>query len=186
MNRLLAASLLSLAALYAQVGLSYTVPPPAISPATNLPNQIYTWRGQQVRWQMAGDASAEKAVVLVHGLFVNADHWRYTLKGLAEAGYRAYAIDLLGSGWSSKPSPWDVDVSNMVNGERGRFLEEEDKAFEGVKERTKGPSILKDLKLGTASGGERLGCDVDLRHPLGSIYNFYTWAEEIEAFTKCK
>ena len=74
---------------------------------------------------MAGDPNAEKAVVLVHGLFVNADHWRRTLKGLADAGYRAYALDLLGSGYSSKPSPWDVDVSNKVNGERGRFLEDE-------------------------------------------------------------
>jgi len=131
---------------------------------------------------MAGDPDAEKAVVLVHGLFVNSDHWRYTLKGLADAGYRAYAIDLLGSGYSSKPSPWDMDVSNVVNGERGRFFEDL-RIFEGVKARTKVPSILKDTKLGTASGGERVG-DVDLRHPLGSPYNFYTWGEQIADFTQ--
>mmetsp|Transcript_20801 Transcript_20801/g.45372 ORF Transcript_20801/g.45372 Transcript_20801/m.45372 type:complete len:396 (-) Transcript_20801:559-1746(-) len=164
------------------VSLAYTVPPPPVSPATKLPNNIYEWRGQQVRWQMAGDPDAEKAVVLVHGLFVNSDHWRYTLKGLADAGYRAYAIDLLGSGYSSKPSPWDMDVSNVVNGERGRFFEDL-RIFEGVKARTKVPSILKDTKLGTASGGERVG-DVDLRHPLGSPYNFYTWGEQIADFTQ--
>lgn len=164
------------------VSFAYTVPPPPVSPATKLPNNIYQWRGQQVRWQMAGDPDAEKAVVLVHGLFVNSDHWRYTLKGLAEAGYRAYAMDLLGSGYSSKPSPWDMDVSNIVNGERGRFFEDEG-IFEGVKARTKVPSILKDTKLGTASGGERVG-DVDLRHPLGSPYNFYTWGEQIADFTQ--
>ena len=165
---------------------SYTVAPPPISPATKLPNNVYEWRGQQVRWQMAGDPNAEKAVVLVHGLFVNADHWRRTLKGLADAGYRAYALDLLGSGYSSKPSPWDVDVSNAVNGERGRFLEDEGKesGMEGLKPRTKGPSILPNMKLGTAGGGERLDCDVDLRHPLGSPYNFYTWGEQIADFTQ--
>jgi len=37
--------------------------------------------------------------------------------------------------------------------------------------------------LGTASGGSRVA-DVDLRHPLGSPYNFFTWSEQIADFTR--
>ena len=162
---------------------AFTVSPPPISPATGLTNEVYEWRGsQKFRWQMAGDPNSPHAVVLVHGLFVNADHWRYTLKGLADAGYRAYAIDLLGSGYSSKPSPSDSNISNLINGERGRFIEDEE-SFDGVKTRIKGPSILQDIALGTAAGGKRTA-NVDLRHPLSSPFNFYTWAEQIQSFTE--
>lgn len=119
---------------------------------------------------MAGDPSSPHTAVLVHGLFVNSDHWRRTLKGLADAGYRAYAIDLLGNGYSTKPAPWDKETSQLINGEN-RF------AADGSE------SILKDVTLGTAAGGSRVA-DVDLRHPLGSPYNFYTWAEQIADFTR--
>lgn len=146
------------------------VPPPPTSPATNLPNRVYEWRSQRVRYQMAGDPSSPHTAVLIHGLFVNSDHWRRTLKGLADAGYRAYAIDLLGSGYTTKPAPWDKDTAQIINGE-SRFA---NKPAE---------SILKDVTLGTASGGSRVS-DVDLRHPLGSPYNFYTWAEQIADFTR--
>jgi len=159
---------------------AYTPTPPPFSPATSLPNRLYTWRSQQVRYQVSGPADAPHAAVLVHGLFVNADHWRKTLKGLADDGsYRVYAIDLLGSGWSSKP-PRDSDVAKELNGERGRFLEdthEEERGWGRV------PSILSNVALGTASGGSKTA-DVDLRHPLGSPYNFFTWSEQLADFTR--
>ena len=98
-----------------------TVPPPPKSPATKLENKIYEWKSQSVRYQVAGDPSSPHAVVLVHGLFVNSDHWRRTLEGLADAGYRVYALDLLGSGYSSKPRPDDAHVRSMVCGEVRRF-----------------------------------------------------------------
>lgn len=43
---------------------------------------------------------------------------------------------------------------------------------------------MTDIPLGTASGGQRIASEVDLRHPLRSQYNFYTWAEQISDFTR--
>ena len=153
-----------------------TVPLPPISPATNLPNQIYTWRSHQVRYQVAHptdtNVPSKGSVILIHGLFVNSDHWRHTLKGLADAGYTAYAIDLLGSGYSSKPHPADEISRRLVCGEsNGRFASESD-------------TIKKNVTLGTANGGLRYGVDVDLLHPCKSPYNFYTWAEQVVDFTR--
>mmetsp|Transcript_7800 Transcript_7800/g.11518 ORF Transcript_7800/g.11518 Transcript_7800/m.11518 type:complete len:396 (+) Transcript_7800:1163-2350(+) len=147
---------------------------PAYSPATGLKNEFFTWRGQQIRYQAAGPKDADQTCILVHGLFVNSDHWRKTLKGLADNGVRAYAIDLLGNGYSSKPAIDSVEA-RALNGENGRFSDDDDDST--------APSVLKDVQLGTANGGKRV-TDVDLRHPLGSCYNFYTWAELVQDFTR--
>lgn len=148
---------------------SYSPPvPPKISPATNLPNKIYKWRYQQIRYQQAGPLSG-KPVVLVHGLFVNSDHWRKTIKSLSEEGYNVHALDLWGYGYSSKP-PYDSPEAQAVNGENGRF----DKA----------PEVLPQIELGTANGkGTRIR-DIELRHPVGSPYNFFTWSELITDFCR--
>lgn len=159
---------------------------PLISPATGLPNRMYSWRNQDIRYQVAGDISSPNAVVLVHGLFVNSDHWRKQIKELAATGYRVYAVDLLGSGYSSKPSPWDDAVNELVNGENGRFYDDETSmqpGFEKKKRVLRSPSLVEDVPLGTSRGGTRRAT-VDLRHPLGSFYNFYTWSEQICDFTR--
>jgi len=183
-----------------------TVSPPPISPATQLPNQIYTWRNHQIRYQMAGDPTSTHAVVLIHGLFVNSDHWRKTLKALAKAGYRAYAIDLLGYGYSSKPHPADTTSRQMVCGEIGRFIDddekdggaqenidptEEEKYYRNTEsrpskttKRRKLPSILKQVPLGTANGESRIASQLELKHPLSSPYNFFTWSEQVIDFTR--
>ena len=160
----------------------YTPKPPSVSPASALPNKIYTWRDQQIRYQVAGPPDATQTAVLVHGLFVNADQWRYTLMGLADSGYRVYALDLLGCGWSSKP-PRDSPAAQRLNGENGRFEDCAAPAWQQRDAQARGPSVLRDIQLGTASGGSRVA-DVDLRHPLGSPYNFYTWSEQIADFTR--
>jgi pimeloyl-ACP methyl ester carboxylesterase len=147
---------------------SYTPTPPITSPATGLVNQLYSWRAnQQIRYQVAGPEDGEP-VVLVHGLFVNSDHWRKTIQRLASEGYRAYAIDLWGCGYSSKP-PRDSDVAKLVNGELGRFTNEY-------------PDVWRNGQLGSACGTKTRIVDVDLSHPLKSPYNFYTWADQITDF----
>jgi pimeloyl-ACP methyl ester carboxylesterase len=144
----------------------YTPIPPKISPATNLPNQLYTWKSdQQIRYQVNGPEDGEP-VVLVHGLFVNSDHWRKSLAFLGDEGYRVYAMDLWGCGYSSKP-PRDSPEAQAVNGENGRFPN---------------GSILPNCELGSSKGTEMRIRNVDLSHPLKSPYNFYTWSNLISDF----
>eukprot|EP00977_Amphora_coffeiformis_P010006 scaffold2347_cov173-Amphora_coffeaeformis.AAC.7 len=150
---------------------------PPISPATGLPNQFYTWReDMSIRYQTAGPVDAEP-MLLVHGLFVNADHWRKTIDYMANvAGYRVYALDLFGCGYSDKP-PRDSDVAQRCNGENGRFDNDENN-------NNNKPSILRNVKLGTANGQATRVVDVDLRHPLNSPYNFFTWSELLTDFSR--
>lgn len=142
---------------------------PAVSPATGLANQFFTWKeGQQIRYQCSGPAGGEP-IVLVHGLFVNSDHWRHSLKTLGDAGYRAYALDLWGCGYSDKPAAASK-AAQLCNGENGRFDSHH-------------PSILKNMELGTAKGGTKTRTvDIELTHPLGSPYNFFTWADLVNDF----
>jgi len=133
---------------------------PATSP-TGVANQMWKWRGFDVRYQCLGDANADgPAVLFVHGLFVNADHWRRNVPALAEAGCRCYAIDLLGYGYSSKPYPTSAEA-RAVSGENGRSL--------GAPEHA----------IGSASGAVLDARPIPQAHPVsGSPYNFFTWAEQ--------
>ena len=199
------------ASLLAQSGAPFTLPQTAVcrqtslhaappkmpshSPATDLQNQIYGWRGYDVRYQVTGPVDADHTLLLVHGLFVNSDHWRKMINGLAaknhEDGktYRVYAVDLFGSGWSSKPSRNDPKAQ-QVNGENGRFYECKSECFRvandvpsGLKKSRSKPT-LSNVPLGTAAGGNRLATSLDLRHPLRSPYNFYTWSEQLADFSR--
>ncbi|EED88319.1 hypothetical protein THAPSDRAFT_42660 [Thalassiosira pseudonana CCMP1335] len=102
---------------------------PSHSPATKLPNQIYKWRNHNIRYQVSGPENADHTLLLVHGLFVNSDHWRRMLTGLnnnnggdEKKTYRVYALDLLGSGWSDKPNRNEMRAK-LADGENGRFLD---------------------------------------------------------------
>ncbi|CAM9813584.1 unnamed protein product [Laminaria digitata] len=52
-------------------------------------------------------------MVLIHGFGGNADHWRKNLPNLGKTG-PAYAIDLLGYGFSSKPDPGSWEERNNI------------------------------------------------------------------------
>ena len=58
-----------------------------------------------MRYQVSGPEDADHTLLLIHGLFVNSDHWRRALTGLGGGGgndgssCRIYALDLLGCGW---------------------------------------------------------------------------------------
>jgi pimeloyl-ACP methyl ester carboxylesterase len=61
--------------------------------------QTWTWRGYQIRYVVVGQG---KPLLLIHGFGASIGHWRKNIPVLAEAGYRVFAIDLLGFGASDK------------------------------------------------------------------------------------
>jgi pimeloyl-ACP methyl ester carboxylesterase len=164
---------------------------PLVSPVTGLENRFYTWRhGQRIRYQCTGASGGKSGppVLLIHGLFVNSDHWRQTLEALQSAGYTAYAMDLFGCGYSDKP-PADSQVAQLCNGETARFQPLENEGVSVNGRNVKGnlelqPRVLRNAMLGTANGRDTRTVDIELCHPLGSPYNFYTWADQIADFCR--
>ncbi|MBX2863516.1 MAG: alpha/beta fold hydrolase [Leptolyngbyaceae cyanobacterium MAG.088] len=61
----------------------------------------WNWRGYDVRYIVQGYGTP---LVLVHGFGASVGHWRKNIPALAAAGYRVYALDLLGFGKSEKPA----------------------------------------------------------------------------------
>ncbi|XP_024518304.1 pheophytinase, chloroplastic [Selaginella moellendorffii] len=78
--------------------------PPAVE------TSFWQWRDYNIRYQRAG--AAGPALVLIHGFGANCDHWRKNIPVLAER-HRVYAIDLLGYGYSDKPSPRQAQPGNF-------------------------------------------------------------------------
>lgn len=69
---------------------------------------LWTWQGHKIQYTVKGSG---RPLVLVHGFGASIGHWRKNIPVLAEAGYRVYAIDLLGFGGSDKaPINYTVDV----------------------------------------------------------------------------
>ncbi|MBD2598571.1 alpha/beta fold hydrolase [Nostoc spongiaeforme FACHB-130] len=69
-------------------------------PSVDLEKFIWTWQGHKIQYTVMGTG---KPLVLVHGFGASIGHWRKNIPVLAEAGYRVYAVDLLGFGGSDKP-----------------------------------------------------------------------------------
>ncbi len=94
----------------------------------SLPNLLYKWCGHTIQHQVSGPINATRSILLVHSLFVNSNHWRKTLVSLGSddddggKDVRVYMLDLLGSGWLSKPRR-DNPSAVMVNGKNGRFVD---------------------------------------------------------------
>lgn len=72
---------------------------------------------QQMRYKKskAENKSAEAPLVCIHGFGGNADQWRYTLPELSKKGHDTFAIDLMGYGYSNKPSPKNFEVNELYN-----------------------------------------------------------------------
>ncbi|MGI8933188.1 MAG: alpha/beta fold hydrolase, partial [Phormidesmis sp.] len=85
-----------------------TTPPAAPQPTDGQAAASYTgekliwdWRGYDIKYVVAGEG---QPIVLLHGFGASIGHWRKNIPVLAAAGYRVYAIDLLGFGDSDKPA----------------------------------------------------------------------------------
>ena len=87
----------------------------AAAATASLPGRrTWEWNGMQVRYQVFGEENATP-VVLIHGFGASSDHFRGNAPALAESGYRCYSIDLLGYGFSDKPTP--NNESTLFQGE---------------------------------------------------------------------
>ncbi len=60
----------------------------------------WTWQGHKIQYTVMGSG---RPLILVHGFGAALGHWRKNIPVLADAGYRVYALDLLGFGGSDKP-----------------------------------------------------------------------------------
>ena len=68
---------------------------------SSLKKLTWTWRGYKIQYTMMGQG---KPLLLIHGFGASIGHWRKNIPVLAQAGYRVFAIDLLGFGGSDKPA----------------------------------------------------------------------------------
>jgi pimeloyl-ACP methyl ester carboxylesterase len=69
-------------------------------PTQTLEKLSWNWRGHHIQYTVMGQG---KPLLLIHGFGASLGHWRKNISPLAEAGYRVFAIDLLGFGGSNKP-----------------------------------------------------------------------------------
>ncbi|MDX2230019.1 MAG: alpha/beta fold hydrolase [Leptolyngbyaceae cyanobacterium bins.349] len=60
----------------------------------------WTWNGYKIPYTVTGSG---RPLLLVHGFGASIGHWRKNIPVLAGAGYKVYAIDLLGFGHAEKP-----------------------------------------------------------------------------------
>jgi pimeloyl-ACP methyl ester carboxylesterase len=68
----------------------------------------WNWQGHTVKYAVQGDGPP---LLLIHGFGASIGHWRKNIPVLAEAGYRVYALDLLGFGDSEKAEiDYSIDV----------------------------------------------------------------------------
>ena len=69
--------------------------------------------GARVHYQEFGDA-ANPPMILIHGYTASVYVWKSAAPLLAEAGFRVIAVDLLGFGYSEKPSWFDYSIQSQA------------------------------------------------------------------------
>lgn len=66
----------------------------------------WNWNDHKIQYTVLGEG---RPLLLVHGFGASIGHWRKNISVLAAAGYRVFALDLLGFGGSAKP-PLDYSL----------------------------------------------------------------------------
>lgn len=77
------------------------MPDVVLAPVGTFEKYIWFWREHKIQYTCVGNGPP---IVLVHGFGASIGHWRKNIPVLAAAGYRVFAIDLLGFGGSDKPA----------------------------------------------------------------------------------
>ncbi|KAL3682649.1 hypothetical protein R1sor_000671 [Riccia sorocarpa] len=60
---------------------------------------FWKWRDHKVHYVVQGEG---RPIVLIHGFGASVYHWRYNIPELAKSGFKVYAMDLMGFGWTEK------------------------------------------------------------------------------------
>ncbi|MEA5554379.1 alpha/beta fold hydrolase [Anabaena cylindrica UHCC 0172] len=71
----------------------------SIQQSPTLEKQLWTWRDYKIQYTVMGSG---QPLLLIHGFGASIGHWRKNIPVLADAGYRVFAVDLLGFGGSDK------------------------------------------------------------------------------------
>uniref|UniRef100_A0A7S2UKP1 AB hydrolase-1 domain-containing protein n=1 Tax=Attheya septentrionalis TaxID=420275 RepID=A0A7S2UKP1_9STRA len=91
---------------------------PTKTPLVQRKYKTYLWKkhlhSYNINYRMEGPLDGPP-VLLVHGFGANVNHFRYQFPALVEAGYRVYAIDLLGFGASDKPKEEEYCIELWVD-----------------------------------------------------------------------
>lgn len=70
--------------------------------------QVWNWQGHDIAYTEVGTG---RPLLLIHGFGASIGHWRKNIPVLAAAGYRVFALDLLGFGASAKPAlPYSIEL----------------------------------------------------------------------------
>ena len=69
--------------------------------------------GARVHYQEFGDAT-KPPMILIHGYTASVYVWKTAAPMLADAGFRVIAVDLLGFGYSEKPSWFDYSIQGQA------------------------------------------------------------------------
>jgi pimeloyl-ACP methyl ester carboxylesterase len=79
---------------------------PAARPKVQREYETFLWKHElhdyNINYRAEGPINGPP-ILLVHGFGANVNHFRYQFPALVQAGYRVYAVDLLGFGSSDKP-----------------------------------------------------------------------------------
>jgi pimeloyl-ACP methyl ester carboxylesterase len=73
--------------------------------------ETYRWKDFNINYRVEGEGPP---ILLIHGFGGNVNHYRFQFPALAKAGYKVYAIDLLGFGGSDKPGDFDYCIENFA------------------------------------------------------------------------
>lgn len=76
-------------------------------------SKFITVDGIRVHYQEFGDAAAPP-MLLIHGYTASVYVWKTVAPMFAEAGYRVIAVDLVGFGYSEKPSWFDYAIQSQA------------------------------------------------------------------------
>ncbi len=83
-------------------------PQTANAPEPTYTTEFWQWRDHQIAYTVMGQGLP---LVLIHGFGASIGHWKNNIAVWAAAGYRVYALDLLGFGQSAKPSlPYSLEL----------------------------------------------------------------------------